>query len=142
MEKKVHFHPGYDKRSSDPKTNYGVAGVEIRFLLKGKHGAVQFVLYTDWEPKHVQEERWANGKGRLMRIMPMGTDVGYHAYEPQYDGQSPMTDSCPYLDGKRCYYDGSSLAAEPIRDRFLEEGDKAVWYALEELYIEQFGELD
>lgn len=142
MEKTVCFEPGFDKRSADPAKNYGIKGMSIRFVLRGERGATQFLLFTDWYPQRVQEERWANGK-RLpfFELQPMAADIGYHAREPQYEGQEPITSSCPLLGGP-CYYDGSSLNADPIRDRLLVDGDQAVWDALEQLYIEQFGALD
>ena len=48
---------------------------------------------------------------------------------------------CPWLDGRRCYADGSSLNAEPVFQRLLREGDAGVWQALEEYWQETFGEL-
>jgi len=49
-----------------------------------------------------------------------------------------ITDSCPYLDGKPCYYDGSTLAAERVFERLVREGDVGVWAALEEVYQQVF----
>ena len=141
MERKVYFEPGYDKRSSDPSKNYGINGMQIRFVLKGERGAIQFLLMTDWFPPHVQQERWRNQVPAIFEVSPMAADIGYHALDPQYEGQGAIDDACPILDGKPCYYDGSSLNAEPIRDRFLAEGDAAVWEELERWYKNQFGAL-
>ena len=55
MEKIVKFYPAFDRRK-DPKGNYGIHGVDMRMILKGDKGAVQFVLYTNWHLPHVQEE--------------------------------------------------------------------------------------
>lgn len=48
--------PAYDKRDLDPAKNYGVHGVELRMLLQGSEGAVQFVVYTNRQLEHVQRE--------------------------------------------------------------------------------------
>lgn len=57
MEKIIKFAPAYDKRHSDPKKNYGVHGVELKFILKGEEGAVQFVIFTNWMLPNVQKEQ-------------------------------------------------------------------------------------
>jgi hypothetical protein len=122
----VEFHPAWDRRHVNPEKNYGIGGVEIRFVLKGPLGATQFLLCTGW----------------TLPGLPDGTvlpaDLGYHSPQPRYDGQPLITDSCPYLDGKPCYYDGSTLAAERVFERLVREGDVGVWAALEEVYQQVF----
>ena len=44
FEKIVHAEPAFDKRNGDPKKNYGIHGVNLRFVLKSKLGAVQFLF--------------------------------------------------------------------------------------------------
>jgi hypothetical protein len=142
FERLVEFSPAYDKRNPNPDKNYGIHGVEIRFVLKGLKGATQFVIYTSWYLPHVQRELY--GKGELNSslkyggIEPMGTDIGYHSPISKYEGQKVMSDHCPYLDGKPCYYDGSSLRAGEFIPEFLEGGDKAVWKMLEDEYGRRF----
>jgi hypothetical protein len=137
MERIVSFEPGFDRRAE----GYGVGAMRLRFVLKGELGAVQFLLGTNWYPRHVQEAEAAKGLDLYRgEILPTGWDIGYHSPRPMYEGQTPMG-PCEYLDGKPCYYDGSSLAADPIRDAFLERGEPAVWEACEERYVETFGEL-
>ena len=141
MERIIEFSPAYDKRNSNPAKNYGIQGVEIRFVLKGDRGAVQFVLFTSWYLPHVQAELDSKPLGELpyMFHKPLPADLGYHSLTPRYEGQKPMADSCPYLDGKPCYYDGSGLNAEPVYERLLREGDIGVWTALEDFYKKIFG---
>ena len=55
MERIVEFNPAYDERNN-PKGNYGIHGVNLRMMLKGDSGVVQFVLYTNWHLPHVQDE--------------------------------------------------------------------------------------
>lgn len=132
----VEFTPAYDRRSSDPKQNYGVGSVQLRLVLKGSRGAVQFLLYTDWHLPHVVQE--LDHKG--YRFAPSPADLGYHSLVPRYEGQEPITDACPYLDGQPCYYDGSSLAADAVWLRLLNDGDAGVWAALEDYYRHVFGD--
>jgi len=141
MERIVEFSPAYDKRHSDPKQNYGIGAVEIRFLLKGALGAMQFLLGTDWYPRELQASlRRKDADRGWFGVQPMPWDIGYHSRVPRHEGQGAMG-PCEYLDGATCWYDGSSLQAEPIRDALLERGDAGVWDALEKRYIDTFGEL-
>ena len=183
MEKTITFEPAYDKRDPDPSKNHGIHGAELRFILKGTEGAVQFVLSTNWQLPHVRAEqdtkilqRARNGvrdkpfigqelppefgevSKRLERATrylyeqppeldqltlevtyhPMPVDLGYHSPKPRYEGQTCVTESCKYLDGKPCYYDGSGLAAEKVYETLLREGSDGVWKKLEEYYARTF----
>jgi hypothetical protein len=144
MEKIVEFSPAFDKRDPKPSKNYGIHGVDLRMILKGEKGVVQFVVYTNWHLPHVQEE--LNRKATLKQderyieaiLNPMPADLGYHSPTPIYEGQSVCSDSCGYLDGKPCYYDGSGLNAERIYEVLLKEGSDGVWRELEEYYKDVF----
>lgn len=144
------IHPGYDKRNPDPKKNYGIHGCTVRFLLHNprRSRSVQFVAYTDWMPKNVQDEHMGKDVDPrttaypdvcqvVTGTQPMGADLGYHSNRPMYRGQERM--KCDL--GKRgwCYYDGSSLAADEVRDTLLAEGSEGVWSMLEKYYIATFG---
>jgi hypothetical protein len=112
-------------------TNYGVGGCDVRMVLKGPLGAVQFVVYTDWLPPHVQEERMVGHRQSVIGLQPMGVDVGYHSPTPQCEGQTNLG-PCEYLDGRECYYDGSGLRADEwVRTILLREGSDGIWRALE-----------
>ena len=145
LKRIVEFSPAYDKRDPDPSKNYGIHGMEIRFVLKGSKGAVQFLVFTNWFLPHVQKELYKKGEIstalKYGDIEPMGADIGYHSPIPQYEGQTIISDSCPYLDGRPCYYDGSGLRAQGFVPKFLGGGDKTVWEMLAEEYNDQFGEL-
>lgn len=137
MERTIRFYPAYDKRDADPKKNFGVHGVDMRWLLKGELGAVQFVVYTNWYLSLIGDLMFSSDK----ISPPMPADRGYHSPVPLYDDQSIVSESCEYLDGKPCYYDGSGLAAEDLFNTLIKEGDEAVWKELEEYYTHTFGEL-
>ena len=144
-ERIVEFIPAYDKRHTDPAKNYGIGSVQIRFVLKGPEGAVQFLMGTGWYLPQVAEEllrKNVDPAGIRTFFWPKGWDVGYHSPTPRYEGQEPMGEpgECPLVPaGSRCYYDGSGLAAEPALDRLLHFGHEAVWLTLENRYDELFG---
>lgn len=143
--------PGYDKRSDEPRKNYGVHGCTILFYVINpqRTRAVQFMAYTDWLPQHVQKESMGRDVERhdgkrmfpevcqvVTGVQPMGADRGYHSATKRYSDQKPM--KCDILKGGQCYYDGSGLAAEEVRDVMLEEGSDGVWRVLEEYYHQVF----
>jgi hypothetical protein len=159
FERSVEFSPAFDGRPArngglkewrtktmkpddgTDHTNYGIGGVTIRFLLKGEKGVIQFLISTDWYPPHVQKSRHESIDRHTdyFSIKPDGYDVGYHSPVPMYEGQETVSDSCEYLDGKPCYYDGSSLRADKwVKDILLKEGSGGVWKAMEEEYTHRF----
>jgi len=152
MERSISFRAAFDKSDPDPKKNYGVHGVEIRFLLKGSKGAVHFLLYTNWMLPHVQEDHDTHtihnilsGDDFYLRkpfflYKPMPADLGYHSPVPIHEWQEkPSQEHCEFLDGP-CYYDGSTSAAERVFERLLREGDGGVWAELEDYYKDMFSE--
>lgn len=132
------FTPAFDKRHADPKKNYGIGAVQVGFYLMGEMGTIQFKFMTDW----FLPETHVGYRSELTNHKPWGTDIGYHSRKPVYDDQPLMTDDCPHLlNGGPCYYDGSSLNAEPIAQLLVEQGSDAVWKLMEQRYLDQFGEL-
>lgn len=140
FERTIEFAPAWDKRNSNALHDYGIHGVEMRWLLKGPLGVVQFVVYTNWHLPHIEAADAARAHTfdavayRIRRPMP--ADLGYHSPRPMYDGQEPR-DDCPFLKGD-CYYDGSTLNADPVFDLLVEKGHEAVWARLEDYYNERF----
>ncbi len=133
LEKILETVPAYDKRHKDPKKNYGIHGVELKFILKGRKGAVQFVISTGWHLPHVLKESSRGGLNTY--VMPF--DLGYHSYKPLYDGQF-KTEKCSYLNNKPCYYDGSVLNAEEPYKILASQGINALWKYLEKYYNSVF----
>lgn len=128
----VEIFPAWDKRDPDPNKNHGIHCCELRMVLIGKSGAVQFVLYTGWYP-----EGTITNDHPLRNPLP--ADLGYHSPRPMFIGQEPRED-CPYLNGKPCYYDGSGLNAQRVYHVLLGGGSDAVWRELEEYYNQTFSE--
>lgn len=151
MERIVEILPAFDKRHSDPAKNYGVHGVEMRFLLKGDLGTVQFVLYTNWQLPAVQEWHESMAFDRIQRqednrrtafitFHPMAADLGYHSPKPRYDGQTKSV--CQYLPAGECYCDGSALSSHRVFAVMIEQGGEAMWGELQKYYDETFSETE
>ena len=130
FQRLVEWTPAYDKRPQ-----YGIHGMNLRFVLKGPDAATQFVIYTNWLLKHNQTDADVRLDSDYPHLVchPLPADVGYHSPRPVYAEQTPISENCEYLGG-RCYYDGSGLHAETLYWKFVEEGDAVVWRELEEIY--------
>ena len=129
----VIFEPGYNGREGGPyDADYGVHGMQIRFVLRDAKGATQFLMACGWVPG---VEGVPIG---LASHYPSGWDLGYHALAPQYEGQGSMG-PCDYLSGQECFYDGSSLRSDAVLEAFVREGERAVWRALQEEHQYRFG---
>jgi hypothetical protein len=143
MERRIEIRPAYDRRHPDPKKSYGIHNAELCFYLIGPEGAIQFIVSTGWHLPHVMEEMKAkhahNADTYALLSKGWGTDIGYHARVPQYENQTPISGNCQILGGT-CYYDGSTLNAEPIFNRMVAEGHEAVWEEMEEYYLYRFSE--
>lgn len=123
-ERAVVFEPGYDSGGYD----YGVHGMNIRWLLRGPLGVTQFLVFTSWIPGQVDVP---NLNDRTFG--PMGADLGYHARNRNADYQTP-SDSCEYLNGDPCFYDGSGLQAQELLQKFVVLGETVIWETLQDRY--------
>lgn len=135
LERRIEFTPAFDRRHPEPSKNYGIHGVEMRWYLLGEQGAVQWVVYTNWQLPAVQVEMDAREPNKRFPYFfhePQPADLGYHAKRQMYDGQEPH-DDC-HLLGCACYYDGSGLNAQRIMDVLRREGSDGVWRELEAYY--------
>lgn len=139
FKQRIDFYPAFDKRHPEPSKNYGIHGVDVAFYLMGPEGTVQFKLSTGWQLPHVALELREKGADICLQTMPI--DLGYHSPKPMYDGQPMMTDKCEFApDGGKCFYDGSSLNADPIFQVLLEKGSEGVWEELSKYYRYTFFE--
>ena len=131
FEKITNVRLPLDRRHKDASKNYGIHGLDIWFILKGKKGAVQYAVTMPIYLPHIKIEH-----SFMQEIR--GFDVGYHALEPQYEGQKSM--ECD-LYGK-CYYDGSSFRSnewtKEIFSTIGEAPENILWKKLEEEYELRF----
>lgn len=97
--------------------------LDLKFILRGEKGVMQFCIATGWH-KDMRYQSDSNS---------YAYDVGYHSPIPLHENQTPMPKgSCNYYDP--CYYDGSSLCAKDLFDKFVVHGESIVWKELEEFY--------
>lgn len=131
----------FDQRNADDNKNYGIHGLDIWFILKGKKGAVQFAVNFPVYLPHVDREYIHRFPDWNTKKEIRGFDVGYHSFWPHYEGQKSMG-SCEVLDGANCYYDGSSLASDRwVENIFSIRGkrpDETMWEMLTQEYKERF----
>lgn len=139
MEKITKFHPAFDKRDPDPNKDCGIHGVDLRMILKGELGAVEFSVFTNWHLPHVAKElRERMSSETYILYEPIPASLGFHSYKPIYENQKPTSEICEFLNNKPCYYDQSSLISERIFNILVEKGSDAVWEELEVIYNQQF----
>ncbi len=131
----IEFLPAWDERSDDPAKNYGIHGMELRFYCRFDDGSViQFVVYTGWMlPQNRAASTKVDDFCQYWRS-PMAAHLGYHSIHPLYKGQQCLQDKCDLYNGAPCYYDGSTMAAEPVLERLIAEGHDGVWAALESFH--------
>lgn len=133
---KIEWWPAFSWRKPDPKRDYGNGALMIRFIVMGPKGAVQWYTSTGWYLAAVREIAASNPYRERDKLE--GWDLGYHALEPQYEGQNVSRESCEYCGGKPCYYDGSSLQAKELEEGFLAGGPEWVFKKLREYYAYTF----
>ncbi len=147
----IKFTPAYDKRSDNPKKNYGIGSMSIRFILEGKEGAVQVVLNTPFFlPETVEEYKKIGNKNKTQpsdlrddyKGKPRGFDcwdVGFHSKKKLSYMSKEDENECDILG--KCYYDGSSLRGmnDKVAELFMEKGEEFIWNYLEDYYMEVFG---
>lgn len=125
----AHHCERMDANRNDPKS-HGIGSGRLWFIFLGPKGATQWLLDTGW---YLGQDQRHGGK-------PDAHDLGYHAREPQWEGQEPMG-NCDLWDGP-CYYDGSGLNAMPHVQPFLRDGPAYIWRVLREDYDSRFGILE
>lgn len=138
FKKKIQIRPAFDKRHTIPSKDYGIHGADMIFTLIGEHGAVTFLLYTNWHLSHVTEE--FEKKSDHLFCKPLPADIGYHSPVPQYASQEPRENICEYI-GVPCYSDGSSSYAEKFYQELITKGSKGLWNKMIEYYKSIFKDM-
>ena len=139
FKKLIQFEKAFDKRDPDPRKNYGIHGVILRFVLIGDKGAVHFVLYTNWQTTGVRKEKENDLCGDFCFNKPLPADVGYHSPRPAHKYQDISREDCEYI-GKPCYTGGSGLYAEKGFDALTDGGEEGLWEFLTNYYHSTFEE--
>lgn len=158
MEHKIIFFPADDRTNNKPELNYGVNDVNIKFLVIGKRGIVEFDLHTNWYLPHVMERRLLylkmdvrSGKKDFLLmswISPGPFDVCYMSLIQMSEDDTFFDGGLDYVfDHQPCFY-GYKYEKEEnglwttyyVYDGFIREGDSFVWNYLEKYYQEVFGD--
>lgn len=92
-------------------------------------------MYEEHEPVGSKNFTWRDATEEEKRELPSFTRI------PESNPTGTFT-PCEYLDGKPCYYDGSSLNADRIYRVLLNKGSNGVWRELEDYYNEIFERKD
>ena len=128
MDKNIEFFPA-DKYN----------GVEMSMNLKGEHGCVHFRLGTGWFLSEEKERHCYKDCNYLLE--PFAHELGYHSYKAISSNIEIRYDGCELLNGKPCYYFGTTYGASHIFDILVKEGSEKAWEELEKYYKNTFGEL-
>lgn len=126
FRREIQWKVGYDYRNDPVKHKYGCHGMEIRFLLHGEKATVQLLLMTGWLPG------WEPYKEEFKTHSILPADLGYHADLQQYEEQPER--ECDCRSSKRCFYDGSGLAAYEAFQILTSKGEDGLWKHMEEYY--------
>ena len=159
MKRIVKFYPAWDRTDPDPKKNYGVRDIDLRFLVVGKDKAVEFQLSTNWYLEHVMKKRleamkhdvWVQKDDFLLKtfIAPYPLDVCYYSpkrlSEDDAEWEDGLSDksiiSCaPIFYGYKYEEEESGYRSpEHAYHLLLEKGEDDLWEYLENYYSEVFG---
>lgn len=143
LVRNIHFSGAYDLRGKPPQRNFGIHGMELHFSVKGPKGAITATIYTTWYLPEQQQSTYEMYSKYSFEpaenlCAPNFVDIGYHAKEAQYEGQTCRPD-CALTDGAPCYYDGSGLwGNECWREGFLHGGSDWLFERMEQEYRHRF----
>lgn len=156
MKRRIVFIPAFDRTDPDPKKNYGVGCLDLRFLVEGDKGVVEFHLLTQWYLKHVMKRRFKSLKEDVLArkedflienfLDPYPADLCYYSPVRLSEDDSDWKNGVSYLGDKPCFYgykytdDNGFVAKEVAYWILVEHGDEALWKYLEEYHKEVFGE--
>lgn len=136
FEQRVVFTRAKNWSRADASRNYGHIGMKITFALIGPAGAITWLVYPRWYVQPSRDAWQGLIRDNEPRDMPDAWDLGYHAYEPQYEDQTSCT--CDLLKGGKCYSDGTLLGAKELIEGFIAGGDEWIWRKLREVYESRF----
>jgi hypothetical protein len=128
--KVVKFIPGWDT-SSQGQGRGSVHDMEISFTLTGRYGVVVADICTGWYPVSAVNKLTFEHNLQQPRYSCVTTHSTYDS-----TGDGAYTHLCDYLGGKSCYgrVIPCYLKDSGYIERFLVEGESAIWEALEKLY--------
>jgi len=155
--RKIVFFPAFDKTDKDPKKDYGISDVEIRFVLLRAGKGVEFSLSSNWHLPHIFDRRMDAiredilvGKERFLweRFAKefLQEVCLWDAFHVREDGDDWIEfdtfNRLSYLDSlhpnKKVWYYWLPDREKVIWTSFLTDGEDAIWNGLESIYNENF----
>lgn len=117
--------------------SHGLHGMHVEMGVVGRHGAIVFSFcLIGMIPGRMKDGRFQSNS---LDESVVAWDLGFHANHPVYDKtDKPLTDDCEWTGGGKCWYDGSTLNAEPVLGLLAEQGEEPVWEFLEGVYSNRF----
>lgn len=104
----------------------------VRYSVTGGKGAVNLTFMPDPLSR-------MGGMGLCGSVDGwMAADFGVHSPKPQYSDHDPM-ETCELLGEIPCFYDGSTLRAEPYVKLHVAGDEAAIFEILEAEYLDVFG---
>jgi hypothetical protein len=138
----------FDKRK-DPKGNYGIGPLIIKFSLIGKKGTAEFLLNTNAFMCSLVSELTIKTQP-LNRYTSLGSLAGWgvciHSKRPLFKNQTPsdcgvLVCIAPKGFGGVCYYADTYLTVpDECLDAYLNKGDEGVWACLQDYYYSVYEE--
>jgi len=158
MEHKILFLPAFDRTDPDPKKNYGVGDLGIKFLVIGNKGIVEFDLSTNWYFDYVMDRRveWIKDLVQQKKenflikhvLCPKPMDLCYYSSVKVFEDDCYFENGLHFLENKSLVYYGykymdekeNMVAHDVAYWRLIKQGEDALWQYLEEYYYEVFGQ--
>lgn len=159
MKHIVKFLPAWDRTDPDPKKNYGISDVEIRFWVIGDKGIVEYQLGTGWHLPHVVDRR--------LEAMKHNVYIGKEDFLlRRWSSPAFSYDICYYspvrvseddicweegvtivpVDWKPVFYgyryepeENGKYTTDYVYEKFLTDGEDFLWKYLEDYYVAVFG---
>jgi hypothetical protein len=164
FERLIEFTPAWDQRDTNPKKDYGIGDVEIRFFVIFDRRAIQFSIGTHWYLPQTVERIYKNTFDHFM-CGARSRELCYHSPVPMEEDQNPIGsieldyESPTVIDGKviapfsfvrtdkfiscgftggRCYSEGSFSRGRTALATLIEKGSDELWKFLEAEFVRTF----
>ncbi len=153
LKRQITISSAYDKRSEDPKKNYGIGSCRIYFAVIGEDGAITVNFFTNWYlpstiKEYAEEGIFINRLDGIKDKFKTQIDLlntketiysgswDYHSKKKKHKYLTKLT-GCEFTGGD-CYGEGSCLRADDYLKLLFEKGSEGVFEKLEEDYKEEF----
>lgn len=149
LERLVRVSPAWDRRSPNPRQDYGWRGMDLHWILRGSKGAVEWTVGTNWVVQAMvpETQSWNDAWLMYWRGQSDRQTLIAHAYvhQPQYPEGYLHGGVCEYLETEWCYCNEIRVFGEgavQARDLYwilVEQSDAAFWAAMQPYYDQLAG---